>query len=70
MSDNEVVTQLDETAKRDIAKYLDKCIRSARQGVQETMRPHDRAKNLMWRAYVDAYQSVRTSLLGETLPHE
>lgn len=55
----------------DVAAYLDGAIRSwrkrrdATKDDAEVMKAHAMAGH-----YVDAYQSVRSSLLGRTLPEE
>ena len=48
--------------KEAVAEYLDACIRHWRRAREKGV---ERALY-----YVDAYQSVRTSLLGELLPAE
>lgn len=51
-----------EFAKEAIREYLDRCIRVAR-------RKRDEGES-MYVYYVDAYQSIRTSLFGELLSEE
>jgi len=46
--------------EEDIKAYLDECISYWRKCAPTEMRG----------CYVDAYQSVRTSIFGETLPEE
>ena len=58
----------DETIKfekREIKKYLDKCIilwREKRDNAE------DEEHRIMAVYYIDAFQSVRTTIFGETLP--
>lgn len=49
-----------------VAEYLDDAIRSWRRRKQDAA-GEDR---LVAECYIDAFQSVRTSLLGSTLPRE
>ncbi len=51
----------------DLRTYLDRAITNWRAKVRETKDPQE---NLIARCYVDAYQSVRASLLGDLLPPE
>ena len=56
------------TIDREAArKYLDGAIRLWRHVRDSTASPED---ELMAACYVDAFQSVRVSLLGELLPEE
>lgn len=51
--------------KDEVKKYLDECIVFWRK-----KRDSDGEKAEMFEYYIDAYQSVRTSLFGETLAVE
>lgn len=58
----------------DVREYLDEAIRQSRSAVEQARIPGhesgDRERLLIARCYVDAFQSVRVSLFGETLPGE
>lgn len=50
-----------------IREYLDKCIIYSRKQLKNSKTKKDK---LMAKCYIDAYQSVRVSLLGKLLPKE
>ncbi len=50
--------------KENVKKYLDDCIRLWRKSKKNAASGED---ELMAMCYIDAYQSVRISLFGETL---
>jgi hypothetical protein len=55
----------DSISKQIISAYLDACIINWREKKRLATAEEDQ---LIAACYVDAYQSVRSSLLGETLP--
>ena len=50
---------------KPIRHYLDSCIKYWRSERDKAETPGDRSRAVY---YVDAFQSVRTSIFGETLP--
>lgn len=58
---------MDTIEREAVRKYLDWAIRWWRRVRDNPASPED---ELMASHYVDAYQSVRVSLLGELLPEE
>lgn len=52
--------------EKDVKDYIDTCIRLWRRKYRDSI--FDEDERLVAACYVDAYQSVRTSLFGETLP--
>jgi hypothetical protein len=53
-----------------VLKHIDGCIRACRVNRDEAARTGDTHGAHTWACYVDAYQSIRCSLFGSTLPVE